>query len=67
MHHRPRRNRKSVGVRNLVREVTLSAHDFIYPLFVQEGDACEDIAAMPGCKRWSIDGLVKEAGEAFAA
>jgi len=66
MHHRPRRNRKSSGIRNLVREVTLSAHDFIYPLFVQEGDANEDIAAMPGCKRWSITGLVQEAGEAFA-
>lgn len=50
----------------MVREVTLSAHDFIYPLFVQEGDANEDIAAMPGCKRWSIEGLVKDAGEAFA-
>jgi len=66
MQHRPRRNRKSEGVRNLVREVALSAHDFIYPLFVQEGDVSEDIAAMPGCKRWSIDGLVKEAGEAYA-
>jgi len=66
MEHRPRRNRKSEGIRNLVREVTLSAHDFIYPLFVQEGDVSEDIAAMPGCKRWSIDGLVKEAGEAYA-
>ncbi len=66
MHHRPRRNRKSAGIRNLVREVILSAHDFIYPLFVQEGDANEDIAAMPGCKRWSIAGLVQEASEAFA-
>lgn len=66
MNQRPRRNRKSAGVRNLVREVTLSAHDFIYPLFVQEGDRNEDIAAMPGCKRWSIAGLVQEAGEAYA-
>lgn len=62
---RPRRNRKSAGVRNLVREVSLSASDFIYPLFVQEGDVNEDIGSMPGCRRWSITGLVKEAGEAY--
>ena len=49
-----------------MREVSLSAHDFIYPLFVQEGDADESIDAMPGCKRWSLVGLVKEASEAFA-
>jgi len=66
MHHRPRRNRKSVGVRNLVREISLSASDFIYPLFVHEGDVDESIEAMPGCKRWSLSGLVKEAGEAYA-
>ena len=66
MQQRPRRNRKSVGVRNLVREISLSASDFIYPLFVQEGDANEAIDSMPGCKRWSIPGLVKEAGEAYA-
>ncbi len=66
MHHRPRRNRKSAGVRNLVREISLSASDFIYPLFVHEGDVDESIEAMPGCKRWSLSGLVKEAGEAYA-
>lgn len=66
MHHRPRRNRKSAGIRNLVREINLSASDFIYPLFVQEGDVDESIDSMPGCKRWSIKGLVKEAGEAYA-
>lgn len=66
MHHRPRRNRKSAGVRNLVREINLSASDFIYPLFVHEGDTDESIEAMPGCKRWSLSGLVKEAGEAYA-
>lgn len=63
---RPRRNRKSPAVRNLVRETTLSASDFIYPLFVHEKDIDEPIDSMPGCTRWSIDGLVKEAGEAHA-
>ncbi len=65
MHHRPRRNRKSAGVRNLVREIQISASDFIYPLFVHEGNIDEAIISMPGCMRWSIQGLVKEAGEAY--
>lgn len=63
---RPRRNRKSPAVRALVRETTLSASDFIYPLFVHDKDVDEPIDSMPGCSRWSIDGLVKEAGEAHA-
>ncbi|MFC4994393.1 porphobilinogen synthase [Rubritalea tangerina] len=66
MQHRPRRNRKSPAIRNLVREVQLSAKDFIYPLFVHEDDQDVPIGSMPGCTRWSIDGLVKEAGEAHA-
>ncbi|MGB0993282.1 MAG: porphobilinogen synthase [Akkermansiaceae bacterium] len=63
---RPRRNRKSPAVRALVRETTLSASDFIYPLFVHDKDVDEAIDSMPGCTRWSINGLVKEAGEAHA-
>ncbi|MFK7910981.1 MAG: porphobilinogen synthase, partial [Akkermansiaceae bacterium] len=63
---RPRRNRKSPAVRALVRETTLSASDFIYPLFVHDKDVDEAIDSMPGCTRWSIDGLIKEAGEAHA-
>ncbi len=66
MIQRPRRNRKSAGIRNLVREVSLSSHDFVYPLFVHEREEDEAIEAMPGCKRWSLTGLVKEAGEAFS-
>ncbi|MCP5535898.1 MAG: porphobilinogen synthase [Akkermansiaceae bacterium] len=63
---RPRRNRKSPAVRALVRETTLSASDFIYPLFVHDKESDEAIDSMPGCTRWSLDGLVKEAGEAHA-
>lgn len=62
---RPRRNRKSHAVRALVRETTLSASDFIYPLFVHDKDVDEAIDSMPGCTRWSISGLVKEASEAY--
>ncbi len=63
---RPRRNRKSPAVRALVRETTLSASDLIYPLFVHDKNTDEEIDSMPGCKRWSLEGLVKEAGEAHA-
>lgn len=66
MLHRPRRNRKSLAIRNLVRETSLSAKDFIYPLFVHEDEEDVAIASMPGCTRWSIEGLVQEAGEAHA-
>ena len=62
---RPRRNRKSHAVRALVRETALSASDFIYPLFVHDKDVDEAIDSMPGCTRWSISGLVKEANEAY--
>jgi len=61
---RPRRNRKSPAVRSLVQECSLSAQDFIYPLFIHEGSDDQDIASMPGCKRWSLKGLVQEAKEA---
>jgi porphobilinogen synthase len=50
----------------LVRETTLSPSDLIYPLFVHEKPEDEAIASMPGCTRWSLEGLVKEAGEAHA-
>ncbi len=63
---RPRRNRKSPGVRALVRETALSPSDLIYPLFLHGGAGDEPIDSMPGCTRWSLDGLVKEAGEAHA-
>ena len=63
---RPRRNRKTPAIRALVRETTLSASDFIYPLFVHDKDVDEAISSMPGCTRFSINSLVKEAGEAHA-
>lgn len=63
---RPRRNRKSAGVRALVCETSLSPGDFILPLFLHAGDGDEPIESMPGCTRWSLAGLVKEAGVALA-
>ncbi|MFM9004447.1 MAG: porphobilinogen synthase, partial [Flavobacteriales bacterium] len=34
MNERPRRNRKSSTIRDLVRETELHVSDFIYPLFL---------------------------------
>jgi len=67
MHLRPRRNRKSPAIRSLVRETVLSAADLIQPLFVHDGTGDVAIESMPGCTRWSLDGLVREAGETHAA
>lgn len=62
---RPRRNRKSPSVRNLARETTLEPGDLVYPLFVHDKETDEEIESMPGCRRWSISGLVREVSEAF--
>jgi porphobilinogen synthase len=64
--NRPRRNRKSPGVRALTRETLLSAGDFVLPLFLHDLNVDEAIESMPGCTRWSLKGLIKEAGEAFS-
>ena len=63
---RPRRNRKSAAIRDLVRETDLNPGHLIYPLFLQEGNRNESISSMPGCQRWCVNDLVKEAGEAHA-
>lgn len=66
MDHRPRRNRRSPAIRNLVRETRLTPHDLILPLFVQEGERhATPIGSMPGQSRLSIDLLVEKGREAF--
>jgi len=51
----------------MVREHSLSAADFIYPLFVHEGDGVEPIAAMPGASRWSLSALMGEVQRAWGS
>jgi len=62
-----RRNRilrQSPAIRSMVAETALTAHDFIVPLFIDEGKAVEfEIPSMPGYFRRSIDGTVKEVKE----
>ncbi|NIC43300.1 porphobilinogen synthase [Aquabacterium sp. A08] len=61
---RPRRLRRDVFTRNLVREHRLSAHDLIYPVFVLDGEnRREAVASMPGVERLSLDLLLPVAQE----
>ena len=63
---RPRRNRKSRAIRNLCRETRLSVESLIYPVFIHDSSRDEDIDSMPGCKRWSPAGLLRELTEAHS-
>jgi len=59
---RMRRMRKNDFSRRLMRETRLSADDFIYPMFVLEGEnQRQAVPSMPGVERVSIDLLLKEA------
>ena len=56
-----RRNRRTPALRRLVQETTLSSADFMYPVFVLEGEGrTEDVPSMPGVSRKSIDLLLEE-------
>jgi porphobilinogen synthase len=55
---RLRRLRATAALRNFVRETELSVRDLIYPLFIAQGTRVQqEIAAMPGQFRWSVDWL----------
>jgi len=59
---RKRRMRRDDFSRRLMRENSLSANDFIYPVFVLEGtQQREAIESMPGVERLSVDLLVEDA------
>jgi porphobilinogen synthase len=63
---RPRRLRHNLLVRDLVRETTVSAADFILPLFVRPGRGVrKEIASMPGNFQLSVDRLLDEVGSAL--
>lgn len=55
---RGRRIRETAAIRAMVRENILTANDFIYPIFVVEGENIkEEIKSMEGNYHWSIDRL----------
>ncbi|MDJ1181684.1 porphobilinogen synthase [Roseofilum casamattae] len=62
--HRPRRLRSSATLRRMVQETTVTANDFIYPLFAVPGEAvANEVRSMPGVYQLSIDKIVDEAKE----
>ncbi len=64
---RPRRNRSTPAIRSLVQETRLHPGHFVQPLFITEGSVDEEILSMPGCRRWSLESLVSEAGRVVDA
>jgi len=64
---RPRRMRRDDFSRRLVRETHLGADDFIYPVFVLEGERrTEAVASLPGVSRRSVDGVLADAERCVA-
>ena len=64
---RGRRLRVNESIRSLVRETTLSPSDFMFPMFIAEGENYKvEIPSMPGIYRRSIDLTVAEVKELFA-
>ena len=64
---RPRRLRRSPGLRRMVQENQLTVNDLIYPVFVMEGEGQRSkIESMPDCERFSLDLLLEELEEVQA-
>nr|WP_314470054.1 porphobilinogen synthase [uncultured Campylobacter sp.] len=61
MFKRFRRLRINPAIRQMVRETSVCASDFIYPLFVVEGKGVKkEISSMPGVFQMSLDEILKE-------
>jgi len=62
--YRPRRNRKSAVIRDLVQENRLAVQDLIFPLFLIEGqNQLIEVASMPGIYRHTLDQALREIEE----
>src|SRR5574343_1174684 len=62
---RMRRMRRDDFSRRLMRESVLTANDFIYPVFVLDGEGrVEKVSSMPGVERQSLDVLLRTAERA---
>ncbi|MDE2599683.1 MAG: porphobilinogen synthase [Rhodocyclaceae bacterium] len=63
---RMRRMRRDDFSRRLMREHALTAADFIYPVFVLDGNSrTESVASMPGVERMTLDKLLPVAERAL--
>jgi porphobilinogen synthase len=59
--------RQSPSIRSMVAETSLIPHDFIAPLFIDEGENISfEIPSMPGYYRRSLDGTLKEIKELWS-
>lgn len=64
MLRRPRRNRKSAVIRDMVEETRLSVKDFMFPLFLLEGNNKKiEVESMPGIHRLTLDHMLREIEE----
>jgi porphobilinogen synthase len=65
--YRPRRLRRNERIRELVRETTLGAKNFIYPIFVGPGkNRVQPVSSMPGVAQLSVDRALTECEEVRA-
>ena len=65
---RMRRLRRTQNIRNMVQEVQLNMNDYIYPIFVVEGEDIKNpIKSMPGIYQFSLDHLLEEVQRAVDA
>ena len=63
---RGRRLRVNESIRSLVRETSLSPADFMFPMFIMEGENTKvEIPSMPGIYRRTLDLTVEEVKELF--
>jgi len=61
MLQRPRRNRKSEVIRQMVQETHVNAANLIFPLFIIDGNNQKsEVSSMPGIYRHSVDNLLRE-------
>ncbi len=61
---RPRRNRKTQAIRDLVQETHVTVNDLLFPLFLTLGDNKKvEVSSMPGICRFSLDLLLEEINE----
>ncbi len=67
IYSRNRRLRTNAAIRALVQETVLTTNDFVMPIFVMEGQNCQEpIASMPGIFRRTVDLTIKECQELFS-
>ncbi len=61
---RPRRNRRTNVVREMVQETVVRTQDLVFPLFLLDGtNGREEVNSMPGIYRFSIDLMLREIEE----